>query len=107
LLIEVHRPSRIEFDLALRRAAFSSALRCLGMQLLELLVALMRCCCARPPIPENAFLSGRFSIRTSARVSFSWRASALSSLTSSEVASRAVSPVSPHPRGPEPAMRLN
>jgi len=28
LLIEVHRPSRIEFDLALRRAAFSSALRC-------------------------------------------------------------------------------
>ena len=35
----------------------------------------------------------RFSIRTSARVSLSWRASALSSLTSSEVASRAVSPV--------------
>jgi hypothetical protein len=36
----------------------------------------------------------RFSIRTSASVSLSWRASALSSLTSSEVASRAVSPAS-------------
>jgi hypothetical protein len=40
------------------------------------------------------FLSRRFSIKTSASVSLSWRASALSSLTSSEVASRAVSPAS-------------
>ena len=39
-------------------------------------------------------MSRRFSIRTSASVSLSWRASALSSLTSSEVASRAVSHVS-------------
>src|SRR5205807_6934721 len=44
------------------------------------------------PSPRTLFLSRRFSIRTSASVSLSWRASALSSLTSSEVASRAVSP---------------
>src|ERR1700728_2078618 len=49
---------------------------------------------ASSPSPRTLFLSKRFSIRTSARVSLSWRASALSSLTSSEVASRAVSPAS-------------
>src|SRR5262245_4302566 len=49
---------------------------------------------ASSPSPRTLFLSRRFSIRTSARVSLSWRASALSSLTSSEVASRAVSPAS-------------
>src|SRR5271166_6530573 len=46
------------------------------------------------PSPRTLFLSRRFSIRTSASVSLSWRASALRSLTSSEVASRAVSPAS-------------
>src|SRR5260370_15184956 len=49
---------------------------------------------ASSPSPRTLFLSRRFSIRTSARVSLSWRASALSCLTSSEVASRAVSPAS-------------
>src|ERR1700736_2866819 len=49
---------------------------------------------ASSPSPRTLFLSRRFSIRTSASVSLSWRASALSSLTSSEVASRAVSPAS-------------
>src|SRR5215472_12742369 len=49
---------------------------------------------ASSPSPRTLFLRRRFSIRTSARVSLSWRASALSSLTSSEVASRAVSPAS-------------
>src|SRR5262249_42301901 len=49
---------------------------------------------ASSPSPRTLFLSSRFSIRTSASVSLSWRASALSSLTSSEVASRAVSPAS-------------
>src|ERR1700745_1995330 len=46
------------------------------------------------PSPSTLFLSRRFSIKTSASVSLSWRASALSSLTSPEVASRAVSPAS-------------
>src|SRR5262245_303874 len=49
---------------------------------------------ASSPSPRTLFLSRRLSIRTSARVSLSWRASALSSLTSSEVASRAASPAS-------------
>src|SRR5262249_34241980 len=49
---------------------------------------------ASSPSPRTLFLSRRFSIKTSASVSLSWRASALSSLTSSEVASRAVSPAS-------------
>jgi hypothetical protein len=43
---------------------------------------------------SDGFWAGGFSIRTSASVSLSWRASALSSLTSSEVASRAASPAS-------------
>src|SRR6266480_2641453 len=47
---------------------------------------------ASSPSPRTLFLSRRFSIRSSASVSLSWRASALSSLTSSVVASRAVSP---------------
>src|ERR1700687_592073 len=37
---------------------------------------------ASSPSPRTLFLSKRFSIRTSARVSLSWRASALRSLTS-------------------------
>src|SRR5262249_17590390 len=49
---------------------------------------------ASSPSPKTLFLSRRFSIKTSASVSLSWRPSALSSLTSSEVASRAVSPAS-------------
>src|SRR6516162_11528944 len=49
---------------------------------------------SRPGKAGHVSFIRRFSIRTSARVSLSWRASALSSLTSSEVASRAVSPAS-------------
>src|SRR5215472_1619360 len=45
---------------------------------------------ASSPSPRTLFLSRRFSIKSSARVSLSWRASALSSLTSSEVATRRV-----------------
>jgi hypothetical protein len=41
LLIEVHRPSPIEFDLTLRRAAFFERLALLGTRRLELLVALL------------------------------------------------------------------
>src|SRR5262249_53972146 len=48
----------------------------------------------RPPHPRERFFEQAVSIRTSARVSLSWRASALSLLTSSEVASRPGAPAS-------------
>ena len=48
--------------------------------------------CIELPIADHAFFEQAVPISTSARVSLSWWASSLSVFTSSEVASRAVSP---------------